>query len=150
MTELPPIDRHAITVSASPGVTWDALCAVVVSSFGSPRTARIARALGCVPHSRSDGTSGPLSSGATLPGFAVVVADPGATLALEGRHRFSRYRLTFTLEPVADNACRLTAITDAAFPGALGAVYRMLVIGTRAHVLVTRRLLAAMRRRATR
>ncbi|WP_445149674.1 hypothetical protein [Baekduia sp. Peel2402] len=148
MSELPLIDEHAMVVDASPAATWDAVDAVVRGSFASRRTERFARALGCEPATRSGDA---LVAGATLPGFAIVRAEPDAALVLEGRHRFARYRLTFTLASLDDGArCRVTAITHAAFPGARGRVYRALVIGTRAHVLVTRRLLTAIRRRATR
>lgn len=150
MSELPLIDEHTTVVDASPAATWDAVGAVVRGSFASRRTERFARALGCEPAVRSGGGDA-LVAGATLPGFAIVRAEPGAALVLEGRHRFSRYRLTFTLAPVDEGArCRVTAVTHAAFPGTRGRVYRTLVIGTRAHVLVTRRLLTAIRRRATR
>jgi len=45
---------------------------------------------------------------------------------------------------------RVRAETRAEFPGLQGSVYRALVIGTRGHVLVTRRILAAVQRRAER
>jgi hypothetical protein len=55
-----------------------------------------------------------------FPGIHVEAAEPGQELALAGSHRFS----------------------DCA--------YRALVIGTRGHVLVTNRILSAVRRRAER
>jgi len=76
-----------------------------------------------------------------LPGFRVDQAEPGRWLAFRGRHRFSRYALTFIL----DGGC-LRARTHAAFPGVLGRLYRAAVIGSGAHRLVTRR----MRRRIAR
>jgi hypothetical protein len=74
--------------------------------------------------------------GEAVPGFRVVEAEPGRRLVLGGRHRFSRYTLTFVIE---DGFLR--AQTHAAFPGVLGRLYRAAVIGSGAHRVVTRRLL---------
>jgi hypothetical protein len=71
-------------------------------------------------------------------------------LALAGRHRFSVYLLSFRLEDAGSGRTRLVAETRAAFPGLKGSVYRALVIGTRMHVVVTRRILSATKRRAER
>ena len=71
-------------------------------------------------------------------------------LALAGRHRFSTYLLRFRLEEAGPGSTRLVAETRAAFPGLKGSVYRAVVIGTRMHVVVTRRLLTATKRRAER
>lgn len=147
--ELPFVDEHASTIDAPPARTWDALCAVVVASFVAWPAARLARALDCVPAERS-GTNHGLAAGATVPGFEVSRFEPPRTLALEGRHRFSRYRLAFVLDPLDDGRCRVRARTSASFPGATGRAYRALVIGTRGHVVVLRLLLAATRRRAAR
>ena len=54
-------------------------------------------------------------------------------LVLTGRHRFSRYALVFELEPLGEHTV-LKALTYAVFPGLHGRVYRLLVIGSRAHV----------------
>ena len=77
----------------------------------------------------------------------MVESVPGSRLRLEGRHRFSRYALDFELIAVT-RGTRLSATTLAAFPGVPGTLYRTLVIGTRGHVLVVRRLLHSVRRRA--
>jgi len=45
---------------------------------------------------------------------------------------------------------RLRAETRARFPGGAGRLYRAAVIGTRGHILVTMRLLEAVKRRAER
>ncbi len=66
---------------------------------------------------------------------------------LEGRHRFSRYRLAFEIVPLGGGS-RLKAITHAAFPGLVGQAYRTLVIGTKGHVVATTRILRAVKRRA--
>lgn len=89
----------------------------------------------------------PLAAGSTLPGFHVEVAEPGLELALAGSHRFSEYALIFRLADASAGRTRLRAETRAAFPGVKGAVYRTLVIGSRGHVLVTRRLLGAVAQR---
>jgi hypothetical protein len=73
----------------------------------------------------------------------VAEAEPGRRLALRGRHRFSRYELTFVL---ADGELR--AQTRAAFPGIHGRLYRAAVIGTGGHRILTRRLLRRIAARA--
>jgi hypothetical protein len=118
---------------------WSSLVGTLHHTIGGAAT--FARLLGCEPARSSEPFDG--SIGQTLPGFRVVDAEPGHRLALEGRHRFSRYRLTFVLD---DD--RVRAYTNAAFPGVLGWLYRVAVIGTRAHALVTRRLLRRITRRA--
>jgi hypothetical protein len=55
----------------------------------------------------------------------------------------------FELDPLEPDRTRVRARTHAAFPG-LGRLYRQLVIGTRIHVLATRGLLRATRKRAVR
>ena len=71
-------------------------------------------------------------------------------LALVGNHRFSRYALIFRLEQADDDQTLLRAETRATFPGLKGQAYKTMVIRTRGHVLVTRRLLNATKRRAER
>jgi len=139
MDPIPFIDEHAVAVDASPERVWRSLLGTLRRSMGGSAT--FARLLGCEPARSSDAFDG--SIGQTLPGFRVVDAEPGHRLTLEGRHRFSRYRLTFVLD---DD--RVRARTDAAFPGVLGRLYRMAVIGTRAHALITRRLLRQITRHA--
>jgi hypothetical protein len=82
-------------------------------------------------------------------GFGVDERIPGERIELSGRHRFSRYRLVFTVTPgPSPHSSRLRATTYAAFPGPHGAAYRLLVIGSRLHVLATRRMLGAVAARA--
>ncbi|MFL5821114.1 MAG: hypothetical protein ACJ76S_10595 [Solirubrobacteraceae bacterium] len=146
MEALPRVDDHAVDVRASPERVWSALEWVLRASFGGPVAASLARALGC----RETTVRGPrvALAGSTLPGFEVAAARPPAHLALEGGHRFARYRLTFDVEEIGTGGSRLRALTEAAFPGASGRVYRGLVIGSRAHLLLIRRLLRAVARRA--
>jgi hypothetical protein len=145
---LPHIDEHCVEIEATPAATWEALLGVVERSFGSARTARVAGLLGCADTEPSGPR--PLQAGSTLPGFHVERAKPGSELELQGSHRFSSYALTFRLDGPADGPTRLRAQTRATFPGLKGAAYKTAVIRTRAHVLVTRRLLEAVKRRTER
>jgi hypothetical protein len=145
-SELPYIDEHAGMVEAEPEETWRALVEVVERSFAGPLAAAIARILACEDHRRSGPR--PLAAGSRLPGFHVSSALADHELALVGSHRFSRYALIFRLQPMGAGRCRVSAETRAEFPGAVGRLYRALVIGTRGHVAVVRLMLAAVRRTA--
>ncbi|MFE7273133.1 hypothetical protein [Streptomyces sp. NPDC057623] len=74
------------------------------------------------------------------PGFHVVTSVPGRELALAGSHRFSTYVLVFRLEEAGADRTRVEAESRAAFPGATGRLYRLLVIGTRGHAWAVRRM----------
>ena len=143
---LPYIDEHVIAVDAGEAETWDALIALLPKVFDTKAAARIGKLVG-VEHSGSSGRFGEI--GSTLPGFVVSRAIPPTVLALLGGHRFSRYALVFRIDRAAGGT-RLRAETRAEFPGAKGRVYRAVVIDTRGHVLVVRRVLAAVKRRAER
>jgi hypothetical protein len=146
--DLPHIDEHAALVDAAPGATWEALLRTVESSVSAANAPRLARLLGCaevVP-----GGPRPLAEGSTLPGFSVVLAEEPRALTLAGSHRFSEYALVFRLDHLDRGGTRLRAETRAEFPGLSGQAYKTMVIRTRGHVLVTRRLLEAARRRAER
>ena len=145
---LPHIDEHALVVEAGREATWTALARVVegtVSAGGAPRFARI---LGCADTEAAGPR--PLAEGSVLPGFHVAAAERPAELALAGSHRFSDYALIFRLEPLGEARTRVRAETRAEFPRLKGAVYKGLVIGTRMHVLATRRILAGVKRNAER
>jgi len=145
---LPHVDEHSTTVEADAGATWEALLRVVEGSFSAPVTARVARLLGCADVESSGPR--PLAAGSSFPGFHVDVAEQAKELSLAGSHRFSDYALIFRLDDQGDGTTRLRAETRGEFPGLEGSIYRGLVIGTRGHVLVTRRLLGAVRQRAER
>ncbi|HWI96977.1 MAG TPA: hypothetical protein VNS60_13005 [Solirubrobacterales bacterium] len=147
-SNLPYVDELPIEVGADREATWAALLRVVEGTFASARGRGPARLLGCEDTVPSGPR--PLAQGSAFPGFHVESAEPLSELALAGRHRFSTYILSFRLEDAAPERTRLVAETRAAFPGLKGSVYRALVIGTRMHVLVTRRLLTATKRRAER
>ncbi len=143
---LPHVDEHAIEIAAPRQATWEALLRVAEGTVSAGAAPRMARLLGCADTSPSGPR--PLAAGSVLPGFHVASCDPGAELGLGGRHRFSEYALIFRLEDTAAGGTRVRAETRAVFPQLKGRVYRALVIGTRMHVLATRRILDATKRRA--
>jgi hypothetical protein len=147
-SSLPYVDELPIEIDADPEATWTALLRVVEGSFASARGRGPARLLACEDTELSGPR--PLATGSAFPGFHVETAEAPSELGLAGRHRFSTYLLSFRLEDAGSGRTKLVAETRAAFPGLKGSAYRALVIGTRMHVLVTRRLLTATKRRAER
>jgi len=143
-TSLPYIDEHAVTIEADRQAVWRSLLEMP-DALNSPSFARL---LGCADAEASGPR--PLTEGSIVPGFRVVTAEVPSELALAGHHHFSDYLLVFRLDELAPDRTRLRAESRGAFPGARGAVYRMLLMGTGGHVLVTRRMLAAVRRSAER
>jgi Polyketide cyclase / dehydrase and lipid transport len=142
--ELPFVDEHTIAIDAAPSAVWPALVDVTSGSFGGRGSERVAAVLGCEQRAIA---GAPGEVGSTIPGFRVAEARSPALLALEGRHRFSTYTLTFRVDPDGDGS-RLRAETRAEFPGLHGSAYRALVIGTGGHVVVVRRLLGSVKDRA--
>jgi hypothetical protein len=131
--DLPYVDEHVITIAVPRDQVWTALRRYVTTSIGISESSPLARVLGTAPRS----------------GFQVVEEVPGDRLTLGGHHRFSRYELVFKLDGTADDSTVLRAQTYAAFPGIHGRIYRVLVIGTRAHALATRHMLHAVRQIST-
>jgi hypothetical protein len=132
-----------VEVAAPPGRVWDAL----VRWLERPSSAvaeRGAAVLGCEPRTAT-GRAG--EEGSTIVGFGVERSVAPAELLLAGRHRFSRYSLQFLIDDLGAGRSRLRAVTRAEFPGVAGRAYRALVIGTRMHVLVVRRVLRGVSRR---
>jgi hypothetical protein len=144
MTELPFIDEHSVLVPAPAVRVWESLLGYV-GRGGAGGGGALASVLGAEPR-RASASFG--SVGTTVPGFAVARAVAGERLELTGRHHFSRYALVFLLAPESGGT-RLTARTQALFPGPHGWVYRQFVIGSRAHRVLVRRMLDAVRRHAT-
>jgi hypothetical protein len=138
---LPLLDEHREHIDVPADVAWTALVGVLRRRMGGARS--LARVLGCDPLEGTPGFSGRV--GETLPGFRVVDSEPGRRLALQGRHRFARYALTFLID-----GDQLSARSEAAFPGIRGRLYRALLMGTGGHRLVTRRLLHHVARAAGR
>ena len=145
---LPHVDEHSVTIEASADATWESVLRVAEGSTDSARGSWVARLLGCADVEASGPR--PLAVGSAVPGFRVRVAERPRELALVGSHRFSAYALIFRIDDLGDGRSRLRAETRAEFPGLKGRAYRGLVIGTRGHVLATRRLLGAVQRRAER
>jgi hypothetical protein len=136
-----------VSAEATPEEVWTALPAALRAAFDRSRARWCAGILGCDEQGGSDAFDA--DPGATLAGFRVAGSEPPRRLALEGRHRFSRYRLTFEIEPRGPGA-RVRAVTHAEFPGLRGALYRAAVVGSGGHRIVTRRLLKSIARRAER
>lgn len=148
MERLPYIDEHSREVFATPAATWTALISVVRSDLGGRPPAAFIRAWRLEPASRRGEWTAP-EVGDALPGFEVREVEAPARLVLYGRHRFSRYGLIFELDELDGGArCRVRAQTRATFPGLLGSGYRSMVIGTRMHRVVVRRLLGHVAERA--
>lgn len=144
---LPRIDEHDIAVDVPADEAWPFLMAAFTRLATRPSWRAYGRVVRCEP----DGANGdPAMVGATVPGFRVVRSTPPTEWALEGRHAFSRYALTFRVDPLDDETCRITAETRAEFPGPHGTVYRALVIGTRGHVVGVRGILQMIKRQAER
>ena len=146
--DLPHIDEHSVVVEASAEACWSAIADVVPRAFSGRATGVVARALGCADTAVAGPR--PIVTGSKFPGFRVSHADRPTELALEGRHRLSRYSLVFRVDVLGPVRSRLRAETRATFPPGPGRLYRALVIGTRGHVLVVRRLLARVRQCAER
>jgi len=141
---LPRIDSHSIEVDAPPALAWQALIDWMAASSQDHRLTRFARLLGC---EADQGKGEPGAVGSTVPGFRVAHSVPPKELALEGGHRFSDYSLRFEIEGRGERSL-CTATTHAAFPGLSGQLYKTAVIRSRAHRLVTKRLLSQLARRA--
>ena len=147
MTDPPAhLDEHAVDVAAGAEAVWAAL----LDTLGAtrPGAATYARLVGCADHDATGPR--PLAAGSTVPGFRVAAADPPRELLLEGRHRFSTYALAFRIDDLGPGRTRLRAESRADFPGLRGRVYRGLVVGSGGHVVLVRRLLAGIGRRAER
>jgi hypothetical protein len=145
---LPHVDEHSVQIEAGPQATWEALLRVAEGSVSSGGAPTLSRLLGCADTAASGPR--PLAVGSTVPGFHVADATAPEELSLAGSHRFSNYALIFRLDDLGEGRTRLRAETRAEFPGLKGGIYRALVIGTRIHILVTRRILGATKRRAER
>jgi hypothetical protein len=143
--DLPWIDEHAEELAAPVSAVWPALLRTVERMTAGGAAPRYARAVGCAD--TEAGGPRPLEVGSTLPGFHVAALTPERLLVVRGSHHFSDYALSFRLEPLGAVRTRVIAETRAVFPGFKGRAYRALVIGTRMHVLVVRRVLRGVRRR---
>lgn len=132
----PFIDEHRLTVDKPAAEVWQALVRVVHDEAGPLRTVG-AVLLGARPSTFSGEL---LTTGSTIPGFAVVRVRAPELLVLQGAHRFSRYTLVFRLDS-RQGGTTISAVTAARFPGLHGKLYRALVIGSGLHRRAVRRLL---------
>jgi hypothetical protein len=142
---LPAVDEHGTEIAADPDQVWEALAATLPRILATRRAARFAKLLG---DAFTEAKGEPTVIGSTVPGFIVSRSVRPSVLTLLGQHRFSRYALVFRIDQLGIGRSRLRAESRAEFPGVRGRIYRALVIGTRGHVLVVRRMLSAVRRRA--
>lgn len=145
MSDVSRLDRHSIAAVGS--MVWDALAATLDAEVSRPPARVVARLTG-VDSKRLLDPPFP-ETGSEIPGFRVVLAVPGKRLRLEGEHRFSRHALDFLLVTNSGGTV-LSATTFADFPGTAGLLYKRLLLRTRAHSFVVKRLLRAIRRRAER
>ncbi|WP_406637934.1 hypothetical protein [Amycolatopsis sp. WGS_07] len=143
--DLPVLDEHRVLVHADAETAWRAVNRVA-EGFSSRLATAYAWAVGSTDW-KATGPR-PLAEGSTVPGFRVVAAEQPELLALAGRHRFSDYRLTFRLESASSGLTMIRAESRASFPGALGAGYRLLVVGSGGHAFGVRRLLGTIARLA--
>lgn len=121
---------------------------VLRTELGGDVSRLVAGLLGVEPARSRGEWRGTPQLGDTLPGFAVAEIDPPERLDLRGRHRFSNYALVFEIDAGDGAACTLRAQTWAEFPGRAGSAYRALVIGTRGHRVIVRRMLRRVASRA--
>jgi len=131
MEPVPFVDDHTRTVAASPAATW-----------------RAARDLVDVPLRGLAGRYGRLVGIRGDRAFTLERAEAPHLLGFSGEHRFSTYRLTFSLRELGPSRTAITAHTSAVFPGIGGRLYRLAVIDSRAHVLAARFILRRIARRA--
>jgi hypothetical protein len=152
--ELPFIDVHSLTLDAAPEQAWEAVAQVMRGWAGGTLPRRSARSAALLARVLASADVEPPRPGPGLPkamvGFHVAQAERPSLIALAGEHRFSRYKLTFRIEPADGSRCVVKAETRAAFPGLAGRIYRAAVIGTGGHVVVVRRLLSSIKHRAER
>jgi hypothetical protein len=131
MSELPLVDEHRLNVDTTATAAWAALRDFVHALIARPVPAPLSKLWGL-----------------QQPGaFSLVEETAPQRIVLSGRHRFSRYELTFAVEPEGGGVA-LVARTWAEFPGVKGRAYRLLVIGSGAHGVVVRRMLRRIARRA--
>jgi hypothetical protein len=130
VSALPFIDEHRVHVRASVEQARDAV-EKIVQRLATQSVPRVFAALW-----RLEPASG----------FAVAESS-GERIVLVGRHRFARYELGFEVR-AAEGGAEVWARTSGEFPGALGWLYRVLVIGSGGHGVAVRGMLRGIRGRA--
>jgi hypothetical protein len=128
---LPHVDDHTIVIDRPRRQVWIALDQFVSEHLLGRADTLVGKMLGVDPPG----------------GFELVDAEAEHELVLAGRHRFSEYRLSFQLVGTGNGQTRLTAVTNASFPGLRGMLYRLAVIGSRGHAITARRMLRSIKRK---
>jgi len=146
ITQLPYIDEHSIDIALDVDDTWPFLLDRLEGSFSHRAAQLYARALRCTDTEPAGPR--PFAVGSSIPGFHVAAIEIRSTVVLVGHHRFSDYALVFRLERLGPHRTRVHAETRAAFPGAAGRIYRLVVIGSGGHVVAVRRMLSGVKRQA--
>jgi len=141
MERLPYIDAHERELPGPPDEAWRALLGVLRGDLGTAPPGLLVRTWRLEPGGRRGSWRRTVERGDCLPGFAVDEVTVPERLAFTGRHRFSRYALTFTLAESQRGGTTVRAETRGSFPGLLGRGYRAAVIDTRLHRLIVRRML---------
>jgi hypothetical protein len=150
MEELPFVDDHTLAIHATPDAVWRALLRTARKSFAVKLPRPVLAAWGIEETKQTGRWDDDVATGDTLLGFHVGDCEKPQLLSLRGRHRFASYELRFELDASNDGEITVHAKTFAIFPGALGRIYRALVIGTGGHRIVVRRMLRSIARRASR
>ncbi|GAA2275897.1 hypothetical protein GCM10009853_032530 [Glycomyces scopariae] len=127
--DLPLLDEHRIAIGAPRDRVWAGLCRWS-DTLGVGDRHPLGLLLGTQPRR----------------GFERVELVPERVLGFAGRHRFSRYRLTFELAEITPLRTQVTARSNAEFPRLRGRAYHALVVGSGAHVVSVRRMLNSIRR----
>lgn len=147
LESLPPIDEHSVEVDAPAEATFAALFPTLEQALGGSLARRYTKRVGAAQTEAGGDLHHP---GGTLPGFIVTRAIPPVMLALAGEHRFAEYAVVFRIDLLPGQRSRVRLETRAEFHGTRGRFYRIGVLGTRGHVLVVRRMLRSIKRRAER
>ncbi len=145
LEDLPPIDEHWIDVDASAEESWEALFPTLRSAFGGRFAQHFGERVGVT---QTEATGDLHHPGGALPGFTVTRAIEPVLLALVGEHNYAKYAIVLKIDLLPRQRSRVRIETRASFEGARGALYKAGVIGTRGHVIVVRRMLRAIKRRA--
>lgn len=145
LEELPPLDEHGIEVDAPAEVAWAAIFPTLEKSLDGKFAHRYTERVGASETEMHGDLHHP---GGTLPGFTVTRAITPVMLVLAGEHHFSKYALVFRIDLLPGQRSRVRIESRAQFFGAKGRFYRAGVVGTRGHVIVVRRMLRAIKRRA--
>lgn len=148
MERLHYIDEHHRLVHASPEAVWHAL-GVVMPTMTRELPRWLSNAWG-LEHTKLLGSWPHPGVGDTMVVFSVAESEPPNVLVLRGSHRFSTFELRFQIQASSPEWSQISALTFAEFPGLKGQIYKTLVIRSRGHAVVAKRMLKAIAARAER